>query len=167
MRVKYDKFEIYVDAERAPEHPKVYTKIDLKYKFWGRDLTSVKDKIEKAISLSQEKYCSVSAMIRAANIPLTYNYEIVENVKTGYQYCTPFLILCHLLDLISIQFNILVAKFSFRNDNLVSTIENPYMLVLNQRLPIFMDNCQKLSRSQKHFTISVSLMGIYRNLAKN
>ena len=79
MRVKYDKFEIYVDAERAPEHPKVYTKIDLKYKFWGRDLTSVKDKIEKAISLSQEKYCSVSAMIRAANIPLTYNYEIVEN----------------------------------------------------------------------------------------
>ena len=50
MRVKYDKFEIHVDSERAEEHPKVYTRIDMLYKFWGNDLESRKDKIEKAMN---------------------------------------------------------------------------------------------------------------------
>ncbi len=79
MRVKYDKFEVYVDSERAEEHPKVYTKIDLKYKFWGKGLEDQKDKIEKSINRSQEKYCSVSAMIRAADIPINHTYELAEN----------------------------------------------------------------------------------------
>ncbi|MEJ2636358.1 MAG: OsmC family protein [Calditrichia bacterium] len=79
MRVPYQKFEVYVDAERAEEHPKVYTKIDLKYKFWGKNLEENKDKIEKSINLSQDKYCSVSAMIRAADIPLNYTYELAES----------------------------------------------------------------------------------------
>jgi len=79
MRVKVDRFEIHVDSERAPEHPKVYTRIDLTYKFWGKNLESVKDKIEKAINLSQDKYCSISAMLRQANIPLSHTYELLEN----------------------------------------------------------------------------------------
>lgn len=79
MRVNYDKFEIYVDSERAQEHPKTYTKIDLKYKFWGKNLEADKDKIEKSIDLSQNKYCSISTMIRAANIPLNHSYELVES----------------------------------------------------------------------------------------
>jgi putative redox protein len=78
MRVKVDKFEIHIDSERAEEHPKVYTRIDMLYKFWGKDLESRKDKIEKAITSSQDKYCSVSAMIKAANIPLNYRYEIID-----------------------------------------------------------------------------------------
>ncbi|RQW03488.1 MAG: OsmC family peroxiredoxin [Calditrichaeota bacterium] len=79
MRVNYDKFEVHVDAERAEEHPKVYTKIDLLYKLWGDDLESKKDKIEKAINSSQDKYCSISAMIRAADIPLNHTYELIDN----------------------------------------------------------------------------------------
>ena len=79
MRVKYDKFEIHVDSERAEEHPKIYTKISLKYILWGKDLEAEKEKIEKSIDLSQNKYCSVSAMIRAANIPLEYSYELLES----------------------------------------------------------------------------------------
>jgi putative redox protein len=79
MRVKYDKFEIHVDSERAEEHPKIYTKISLKYILWGKDLEAEKEKIEKSIDLSQNKYCSVSAMIRAANIPLDYSYELLES----------------------------------------------------------------------------------------
>jgi len=78
MRVKYDKFEIHVDSERADEHPKVYTKIYLKYLVWGQDLESEKEKIEKSIDLSQNKYCSISAMIRNANIPVEYSYELLE-----------------------------------------------------------------------------------------
>ena len=79
MRVNYDKFEIYIDSERAEEHPKVYTRIDVTYKFWGKDLESSKAKIEKAINSSQDKYCSVSAMIKAANIPLNHSYEMIES----------------------------------------------------------------------------------------
>ena len=78
MRVKYDKFEIHVDSERAEEHPKVYTKIYLKYILWGQDLEAEKEKIEKSIDLSQNKYCSISAMIRNANIPVEYSYELLE-----------------------------------------------------------------------------------------
>jgi putative redox protein len=79
MRVNYDKFEIHIDSERAEEHPKVYTRIDVSYKFWGKDLEDSKAKIEKAIDSSQDKYCSVSAMIKAANIPLHHSFELVES----------------------------------------------------------------------------------------
>lgn len=79
MRVHVDKFEIDISADRAPEHPKYYTKIDLVYRFWGKNLETFKDKIEKAINLSQEKYCSVSAMIRLADIPLSFSYELLES----------------------------------------------------------------------------------------
>jgi putative redox protein len=78
MRVNYTKFELYVDGERAKEHPKVYTKIKILYKFWGNDLEKNKDKIEKSINLSQDKYCSISAMLKAAKIPIVYSYEIAK-----------------------------------------------------------------------------------------
>jgi putative redox protein len=79
MRVNVDKFEIHIDSKRAEEHPRVYTSIDMLYKLWGNDLESKKDKIEKAINSSQGKYCSVSAMVKAANIPLKYRYELLES----------------------------------------------------------------------------------------
>lgn len=78
MRVEYSKFEILIDSERAEEHPKVYTRISLKYRFWGKDLEAARDKIEKSIDMSQNKYCSISAMIRAANIPVKYSLELNE-----------------------------------------------------------------------------------------
>ncbi|NOX37461.1 MAG: OsmC family protein [Calditrichaeota bacterium] len=77
MRVDVDRFEIVVKGNRAEEHPKVYTKIDLEYRFYGDNLEAVKDKIEKAIELSQWKYCSVSAMIRKAEIPFSYTYKLL------------------------------------------------------------------------------------------
>ncbi len=76
MRVNVTKFEIHIDAERAEEHPKVYTRLTLVYKLWGKDLEADKEKIEKAIDLSQNKYCSISAMIKAANIPVEYSHEL-------------------------------------------------------------------------------------------
>jgi putative redox protein len=73
MRVKYDRFEIYVQGERAAEHPRIFTDIEAVYKFWGNDLPE--DKLLRAIQLSMEKYCSVANMIdKVAN--LTYRLEI-------------------------------------------------------------------------------------------
>ncbi len=79
MKVPYRKLKVSIDYERAQEHPKVYTKIHLHYTIYG-DIEEDKDKanIEKAIKLSQEKYCSVSAMVRSAGIELSYDWEIRE-----------------------------------------------------------------------------------------
>ncbi|QTA38727.1 OsmC family protein [Thermosipho ferrireducens] len=76
MRVidQLENFHLEVDYETASEHPKVYTKIHLKYifKFNGEP---PKDKVEKAVGLSQEKYCAVSAMLQKA-IP-SFTHEII------------------------------------------------------------------------------------------
>jgi putative redox protein len=61
MRVDIDDFRIEISAERADEHPKVYTKIHIKYIFKGDDIGE--DKVKKAVNLSQDKYCAVSAML--------------------------------------------------------------------------------------------------------
>ena len=76
MKVIYEKFEISVVGERAAEHPRVFTDIELTYKFWGSNLPE--DKIQRAIQLSMEKYCSVANMIdKVANV--TYKLETYPN----------------------------------------------------------------------------------------
>ncbi|WP_206810892.1 OsmC family protein [Paradesulfitobacterium ferrireducens] len=73
MRVDFDRFHIFVQGERAADHPKVFTDIEVVYKFWGKTLPE--DKLQRAVSLSMEKYCSVANMIdKAAN--LTYRIMI-------------------------------------------------------------------------------------------
>ena len=73
MREMVHRFEMDISAETATEHPKVFTKIHITYKFWGEDLKQAN--IEKAINLSQERYCSVSAMLRAS-VDITHSYEV-------------------------------------------------------------------------------------------
>ncbi|MGQ9799837.1 MAG: OsmC family protein, partial [Ignavibacterium sp.] len=63
-RVKLDGFEINITAEQQEEHPQVYTKINLEYVFYGKNLPV--NEIERAIELSQTKYCSVTAMLQKA-----------------------------------------------------------------------------------------------------
>ena len=61
MKVVPEKFWMEISAEMTDEHPKVYNQIKLVYCFKGDDLPM--DKLEKAVNLSKEKYCSVSAML--------------------------------------------------------------------------------------------------------
>ena len=72
MRAEPRKFEIYIDAERAPEHPKVYTYVKLRYYFEGTDY----DKAKKAVELSQNRYCPVSAMLRRSGARIDYEIEV-------------------------------------------------------------------------------------------
>ena len=62
MRAEVDDIEINVSGELSDEHPKIYHKVTLEYIFYGKDLK--KDKIEKAVQLSDEKYCGVMEMFR-------------------------------------------------------------------------------------------------------
>ncbi|MGE0089863.1 MAG: OsmC family protein [Bacteroidales bacterium] len=64
MKVNFEKMSIEVQSEVTEEHPKHYTKMHIIFKFWGNDLPL--EKIEKAISLSDERYCGVSAAYRKA-----------------------------------------------------------------------------------------------------
>ncbi|MCH7851569.1 MAG: OsmC family protein [Candidatus Marinimicrobia bacterium] len=61
MRLKLSDFRIHLKGERADSDPRVYTKIHAEYHFWGRDLP--REKLERAVKLSEEKYCSVSNML--------------------------------------------------------------------------------------------------------
>ena len=74
MKEKIESFVINISAERAQEHPKIYTKIHIEYVFKGEDLKE--ENIKKAIDLSQNKYCSVSAMLRG-KAEITYSYKIL------------------------------------------------------------------------------------------
>jgi putative redox protein len=74
MKVEPENFNIKIEADLTEEHPKVYSKVHIIYEFKGKDLEI--EKLQKAIELSQEKYCGVSAMYRKA---MDVSYEIVIN----------------------------------------------------------------------------------------
>jgi putative redox protein len=61
MRVEPEDFSVNVSGELTDEHPKYFNKIHIVYTFKGEDLPM--DKLEKAINLSQERYCGVTAML--------------------------------------------------------------------------------------------------------
>lgn len=61
MRVELEDINIEIDGELTDEHPKIYKNIHIKYVFKGKDLPM--EKLEKAVNLSQERYCGVSAML--------------------------------------------------------------------------------------------------------
>ena len=72
MRVDFDDFRIEIEARRKETHPKVYVQVHLRYIFTGKDLPL--RKLERAVELSQNKYCSVTAMLRCT---ATVTHEIV------------------------------------------------------------------------------------------
>ena len=72
MRENLEGLSIDVSADRAPEHPKVFTKIHVRYVAWGRGLKRAQ--VERATTLSKERYCPVTAMLgKAAEI----SHEVV------------------------------------------------------------------------------------------
>lgn len=66
---------VELEAERASEVPKVFTKIHAHYVIKGKGLDA--KKVERAVSMTAEKYCSVSIML-AATVQVTHDFEIIE-----------------------------------------------------------------------------------------
>ena len=75
MRVDFSEFSIEVKAEQTKDDPKIYKDIYITYKI--KTDKENKDKVKKAIDLSLEKYCGVSAMLRK-NSPIHYTLEIIK-----------------------------------------------------------------------------------------
>jgi putative redox protein len=68
--------EVLLEAERAEEDPKVFTRIHAHFRVGGRGLTE--KAVERAVRLSAEKYCSASIML-GATAEITHDFELVED----------------------------------------------------------------------------------------
>ena len=75
MKVEVDDFNVIVEGDLTEEHPKQYNKMHVIYEFKGENLP--KSKLKKAINLSEEKYCGVSALLRKA-IEITSEIRVVN-----------------------------------------------------------------------------------------
>ena len=75
MRQDLSHCETKINAERATDHPKVFTDIHIQFIVKGKDLDS--KKVDKAITLSAEKYCSASIML-GETATITHDFEIIE-----------------------------------------------------------------------------------------
>lgn len=67
--------EVLIEAERADKDPKVFTRIHLHFVVSGRNLSA--EKVERAVKLSAEKYCSASVML-GKTAEITHDFEVCE-----------------------------------------------------------------------------------------
>jgi putative redox protein len=74
MRVEFSELEIETEAEQTEEHPKVFREIFVTYKI--KTDKRNEQKVRKAIELSLDKYCGVSAMLKK-NSPIHYKLQIL------------------------------------------------------------------------------------------
>ena len=75
MRVEFKSLNVIVEGDLTEEHPRHFSKMHVIYEIEGDNLPM--DKIEKAVSLSEEKYCGVSAVYRKA-IELTSEIRLIS-----------------------------------------------------------------------------------------
>lgn len=74
-REKLETLEVICSGERAAEPPQVWTKMELLFRVGGK---VTDESVKKAIALSEEKYCSVAAMLRKT-AEISWRYEIVKS----------------------------------------------------------------------------------------
>ena len=75
MRVDFEDFSVLVEGDLTEEHPKQFTKMHVIYAFKGKNLPL--EKIQKAVDLSEEKYCGISASFRKA-FEITSEIQLLE-----------------------------------------------------------------------------------------
>lgn len=75
-RQDVESCEVEIRAERAETEPKVFTKIDLHFVVKGRNLKE--SAVQRAVSLSAEKYCSASIMMERAGVVIGHSYSLLE-----------------------------------------------------------------------------------------
>jgi putative redox protein len=74
-RVNLEGLTIKIRAERAPQHPKYFTTIDIEYTFRGKEIKE--EDVKQAIELSRDKYCSVAAMLKE-KAAISYRWNIAN-----------------------------------------------------------------------------------------
>ena len=78
MRQRVKKYSVEATAERREDPPpRVFTKIHLNYIIEGEKISL--EAVEKAIQLSEEKYCSVGGMLKKT-VEITSSYDVIEKI---------------------------------------------------------------------------------------
>jgi putative redox protein len=80
MRAPLEGLVISAVGERATDHPKVFTRIHLVYGAWGTGLTDAQ--VQRAVTLSRDKYCSVSAMLKSTAV-ISYEIVVTDQAPAG------------------------------------------------------------------------------------
>jgi putative redox protein len=80
------KTTVELDAERAEKDPKFFTHIHMHFVLKGRGLAPAK--VQRAIDLSVEKYCSASAML-ARTATITHDFEVEDTAATAQEVTLP------------------------------------------------------------------------------
>jgi len=75
QRQQIDDVEVIVSGQRVKEPPRVYSEIHIEYKIKGKNISE--KAVQRAIQLSEEKYCSVGAMLRA-KAQVSSSYVIIQ-----------------------------------------------------------------------------------------
>jgi putative redox protein len=75
MRVPVKKFTVWVQGDLTDEHPKHFDKMHVVYEFTGKNLPM--DKLKRAVQLSEEQYCGVSAVYKQT-MELTSEIKVFE-----------------------------------------------------------------------------------------
>jgi putative redox protein len=75
MRQEIEYFNVVVEGDTEDEYPNAFIKMHIVYEFRGKDLDIAN--IEKAIDLSIERYCGVSAVYRKAGIEMTHEIRML------------------------------------------------------------------------------------------
>jgi putative redox protein len=73
MKTEPEEFSVEAETELTDEHPKMFKKVLMTYTLKGGNVP--RENVEKAVSLSQDKYCGVSAMLKKA-VPIEYKINI-------------------------------------------------------------------------------------------
>lgn len=74
-RQKLESLVVECSGERAPEAPKIWTKIDVVFRLRG---TLDEAAVQRALDLTKDKYCSVAAMLEKS-AKMTWRYEITPS----------------------------------------------------------------------------------------
>lgn len=79
QRVEIAAFSAHAAGERAREHPRVFTAIHLHFALTSPN--AEEHQLRRAIELSEEKYCSAWATLRASGCQMRWTYEIRRPVE--------------------------------------------------------------------------------------
>ncbi len=75
MRVEFSDIKVDVDGDLTEEHPKRFEKLHITYKVTGKNVPF--EKVKKAVDMSEERYCGVSATLKG-NVEITSEIVIIE-----------------------------------------------------------------------------------------
>jgi putative redox protein len=73
-------FTVKVRAKRTEDYPQIFTEIEITYLIWGKGINPAS--VERAIQLSEDKYCSVRAMLKST-AEIRSIYQIIDSDSPG------------------------------------------------------------------------------------